>query len=140
VIKKFHIGVKAVIISAKKALVLKELDVKGSGEIIYNLPGGRMEDNEAIKDTLKRELKEELGIFNYSLGPLVSASKHPYYDKNKIGLVLLFFKVNVKNHKFKLGKEFVGYQWISKKDLNNMIKNKEKIHKGIIETLQIALH
>lgn len=28
----------------------------------FNLPGGRVENNEPIKQTLKRELKEELGI------------------------------------------------------------------------------
>ena len=137
--KVFHVGIKAVIINDKKALILKELDIKGSGAEIYDLPGGRIEGEETIEETLKRELKEELGITNYSLGSLINACKHPYYKVNEVGLLLLFFKIYVKNFKLRLSSEHRSYQWISKKDLEKIIKNKGKIHKGIIKALEIAL-
>ena len=61
-IKNFNIGVKAVIVQRGKALVLKEKDIRNSRVEIFDLPGGRIEDEEPAEQTLERELKEELGI------------------------------------------------------------------------------
>jgi 8-oxo-dGTP diphosphatase len=138
-IKNYHIGIKAVIFNNKKALILTEADIDGGKTEIYNLPGGRMEDGETIEETLGRELKEELGITNFTLRSLISACVHPHYEVEGSKLMLLFFKVYINDFEIKLSKEYSDYQWISRQDLRELVKNKEKIHKGIIEALQIAL-
>ena len=120
-IKTFNIGVKALILNNNKILILKEIDIRRGNVELYDLPGGRMEEGESIKETLKRELKEELGIINYSLGPIIHAQIHPYYDINGTSFMLLFYKVDVKNSKIKLSTEHISFEWISKKDLQNII-------------------
>ena len=68
--------------------------------------------------------KLKLNLQNYSLGNLINACIHPHYDKDGVGLILLFFKVQTKQIEFKLSKDFVGFQWISKVDLEKIIKNR----------------
>ena len=135
-IKKFHVGVKGVIVKDKKALVLTEKDILGGKALIYDLPGGRIGNGESIEKALKRELKEELGIEYFSLGKLINASIHPHYDKNGIGLMLLFYEVKVRKLKLKLSREHKNYLWISQGELNEIIKNKGKLHKGIAQALK----
>lgn len=57
--QNFHIAVKAVIVKDDKALVLKEAS-RFSG---FDLPGGKIDENESIEEALKRELYEELGRY-----------------------------------------------------------------------------
>jgi len=138
-IKNFNIGVKAVIVQRGKALVLKEKDIRNSRVEIFDLPGGRIEDEESAEQTFERELKEELGIYEFTLGPLISAIRHPHYDNNGSSLMLLFYEVFLKDTKIKLSSEHISYKWISRKDLEDIIKNKEKMHKGIKTTLEKVL-
>jgi len=135
-VKKFHIGVKAVIVRDKRVLVLTEKDILGGKALIYDLPGGRIGNGESIEKALKRELKEELGIEYFSLGKLLNASIHPHYDKQGIGLLLLFYEVKVKEFRLKLSSEHKNYLWISQGELNKIIKNKGKLHKGIAQALK----
>ena len=51
-------------------------DMNGS----YNLPGGRVENNEDIKTALKRELNEELGISITIDEPIYIGNYHFYHD------------------------------------------------------------
>ncbi len=52
----YRIAVKALIIRDEKLLVVKET------EGFYGLPGGGLEYNDTIKNSLLRELKEEVGL------------------------------------------------------------------------------
>ena len=49
----------ALIVKNKKILLLK---YTYNNNVVYNLPGGNHENNEALSDTLYREMVEELGI------------------------------------------------------------------------------
>jgi 8-oxo-dGTP diphosphatase len=55
--KNFTVGVGAIVRDEDKLLVIKEKFSNG-----YKLPGGHIDDNETIKDALKREVFEETGI------------------------------------------------------------------------------
>ena len=59
--KKFNYRVGAIIISSDKKRVLLHT-IKGYG--FYLLPGGRVEWMEFGKDSVKRELEEEIGLKN----------------------------------------------------------------------------
>lgn len=138
-IKTFNIGIKALVLNKNKALILKEIDIRRNNIELYDLPGGRMEEGEEAEETLKRELKEELGVSKYSIGPIIHAQIHPYYDKEGSALMLIFYKINLRNPKIKLSKEHVGFEWMSKKDLKKIIKNKGKMHIGIRTALAKVL-
>ncbi len=55
--KNYTVGVGALVRDGEKLLVIKDKFSKG-----YKLPGGHVDDNEQLKEALKREVYEETGI------------------------------------------------------------------------------
>lgn len=53
--------------------------------------------------------------------------------------MLIFFRVSAKNWDIKLSDEHTNYKWISKKELDQMIKNKEIRNNGIKVALEKVL-
>lgn len=87
--KKFYVGVKAIIKTEQGFLILKH--AKGH----YDTPGGRIDDNEDFEQTLRRELSEELpGINVVTVGDLIGAFRLQKDIDGDISLVLLYFLVN----------------------------------------------
>ena len=65
--------VRVVVLNSENKLFIT--DMMGS----YNLPGGRVEENEDIQVTLKREVKEELGIDISLDEPIYLGNYHFYH-------------------------------------------------------------
>lgn len=79
---------RAVIISNGKLLVFFRRRVRDGIEVkYYAIPGGHVEGNETLEDTVVRELKEEMNldisILGY-LGKIVIDDKEEYYYYAKI--------------------------------------------------------
>ena len=60
--------VKALIINSKNEILLAHSNNE------YHFPGGHVEDNETLIDTLKREIKEEIGV-------IIDAKSYKYFAK-----------------------------------------------------------
>lgn len=90
-IKTFTIGIKAVIVKDGKLLIVKH-KTKG----FWDVPGGRIDDDETIEQTLRREISEELpSATDVEIGDILCASRlmhvtHP----DGSGLTLLMYRVN----------------------------------------------
>ncbi len=90
--KTFFVGVKAVIVKDGKALLVRG-DIPGRD--FWDTPGGRIDDDESIAQTLDRELHEELpNIQSYTVGRLVYAERIHRDINGNVSLVLLFHEVN----------------------------------------------
>lgn len=66
------LAARALIVHQKKLFL-----VRHHGSDFYALPGGKLEDNESMKDALIRELKEELGV-EAKVGPLLYINEFRY--------------------------------------------------------------
>ncbi len=88
----YRVAVRALIVSADKILVVKEVD--GGGW--WAIPGGGVDYGESLKDCLLREIKEEIGvsslavssdfqIVHYNIGKVV----------NGVPRMNVFFRVTV---------------------------------------------
>jgi 8-oxo-dGTP diphosphatase len=75
----------AVIVNQYNQILL--LKYNYSGQVVYNLPGGNLEFGETLKDTLKRELSEELDI-NCEIGHLLLIAE--ICDCEKPGIHFIF--------------------------------------------------
>jgi ADP-ribose pyrophosphatase YjhB (NUDIX family) len=65
-----NISVRAVIYKNKKIFVVRQKSLKAVTGVLdyYNMPGGKLEVNEGLKECLEREIIEELGVLgNYTL-------------------------------------------------------------------------
>ncbi len=113
--KKFYVGVKG-IVRDKRGILLLHRDYK-SGDY-WDIPGGRIDNDETFEETLKRELSEELpGCKLISVQKLEGAHRLLKDIENDTSLVLLYFLVDAQLPKeITLSEEHESYIWIKSKD------------------------
>lgn len=120
--KFFELTAKAVIVNEENQVLLvrrEKHDPIAPGK--YDLPGGRVETGEGIRESVIREVEEELGV-EVELGPVIYAFDFgKEYEKeceignekvifNGKGLRFLAF---YKGSEIKLSKEHDKYEWLS---------------------------
>ena len=89
----FYVGVKGVIICDDRVLLLRANGGKGRRDI-WEAPGGRIDDDETMAQTLERELHEELpNIQDVRIGGILHATRLPWIIDGTNGLTLVFFRV-----------------------------------------------
>tara|TARA_R100001443_G_scaffold24745_4_gene37354 strand:+ start:16987 stop:17391 length:405 start_codon:yes stop_codon:yes gene_type:complete len=95
---------KAVIYVDEKILMLKK--AKNSK---WDLPGGHLVKGETVLQGLKREIKEETGLYiDTSVAELVQKSAHKFY-----------YKLPLPDGIISLSGEHTEYRFISKSDIDN---------------------
>ena len=100
----------------------------------WGLPGGGMENNEQMLDSLRREICEELGtelkiseIIPWTFRDTIREKLFPDGSKKQIYMIFLMFDCLADNKIVKLNDEFEAYAWVKpqklmKYDLNEATK------------------
>lgn len=97
-------------------------DDRGAYPGQWAIPGGGMEEGERVRETLVRELREEVGL---ELTKLESASfeddirEKIFADGHKedVYMVMLVFDCETTNEQVKINDEFEAFAWVETKDL-----------------------
>ncbi len=82
----------------------------------FVLPGGKLDNGETLKDCLKREIFEEVGL---------NVKKEKFFDYYEVVLpekyyLVMYFICFVENFNLKINLDEISeYYWISKKDIYN---------------------
>lgn len=84
--KEIHHKIAGIIIRNKKLLMCRKYD-----EPHFIMPGGRVLENETPEQTLRRELKEELGVELKSMKFFKTWEAEHFQDKNKIVKMETYF-------------------------------------------------
>lgn len=136
-IKDCHVGVKGVICVGDKCLVLKRND----GTLLYwDAPGGRVDDDESLKETLTRELSEELPCLkSYSIGKVVDAYRLGKNIKDGRGLVFVFYRVDAEPFEVELTDVHEGFVWVGKEDVHTLLTSGPHIEQGYYDAIVAAL-
>lgn len=120
-IKDCHVGIKGIVCVGEKCLVLQ----KGNGvDAYWDVPGGRIDDDEALEETLTRELREELpSIKEFSIGGVIGAYRLPKNIVDNRGLVLVFYKVVAESFEVVLSDEHAEYRWVTKETVSDLLNS-----------------
>lgn len=108
----FNVGIKAVIEDAGKVLIVRESDDERD---FWEIPGGRIDENETIEEALVRELNEELpGIKNVIIHEPLAAYRVPGLLFGDRGLFLICYRVTAKLPIMtRLSTEHDNFAWLS---------------------------
>jgi 8-oxo-dGTP pyrophosphatase MutT (NUDIX family) len=75
--------VRAIVLTPVHEVLLIGMRSRRSGVRFWLTPGGGVEAGESHAQALRRELKEELGLDDFEMGPLVWRREHTYAWRDK---------------------------------------------------------
>ncbi|MEK9151586.1 MAG: nucleotide exchange factor GrpE [Patescibacteria group bacterium] len=122
----FQLSQKIVLYSeqSKKFLLLKASTV-GSEYVrkygLWDLPGGRLQKNEDLRTALERELKEEVGDIEYTLGDVIYACTMTLQedDPGDPYRVKMFYLATCDEQNVILSEEHTEFVWKSLEEIEN---------------------
>ncbi len=94
-----------------------------------DIPGGRIQDNDGVKETLSREILEETGLeivgepefFASTIANILIPTK----EHGEVGLVLMVYRVSVSSDQnIILSDESVAYEWVDQKEVARRLVHK----------------
>ncbi len=106
---------KAVIKAKGKYLVLLKSDLEDVTPNSYDLPGGRMSYGEKPGESLKREVKEEVGLEIEIKG--ITDIWSFVIEQKKLQLVGITWACTSQNTEVKLSPEHSSFKWLSYKEI-----------------------
>jgi len=102
-----EISVGAIVFNEnKEVLLLKRRDKKN----FWEFPKGHKEQNEKDRDTLKRELKEEINVTDYDILPTEPEINKYINSKGNLRIIKLYIVIT-KDVNIKLSSEHDSYKW-----------------------------
>jgi len=104
------VSVKAIILQGTSVLLVKNERNQ------WELPGGRMEKGEEPKDTVKREVHEELGL-DCSVGDLIEVWDYEVIPRRNV-FIVAYLCFCEETSKIKISDEHTEYGWFSIADLD----------------------
>lgn len=117
--QKYAISVKGVISDENRILLLKNERNE------WDFPGGKLDKNDTIKETLIREVKEELNL-DIIINDLIHLEN---YTVNGINVLIIIYNVSINSSDFiKLSYEHTNFNFF-KRDMVKKLKKPEWVTK-----------
>jgi ADP-ribose pyrophosphatase YjhB (NUDIX family) len=110
--KTFYICVDGVYIKDGKILLLKRAVAPFRG--CWHLVGGHVEENETLKEALRREFKEETNL-DVEVGEIIDGRIEKTLDRTKI---VIAFEVTFAKGEIRLNSESEEYEWFTQIPFN----------------------
>ena len=127
--KTFHVGIKGVIRVNGKCLALKKQGVK---DVFWDLPGGRINDDEEVEEALRRELREELpSLGEYRIGAQLGVHRfhRDFFPElfPGVGLFVVFYHVEAVPFEVVLSPEHQEFKWVSLENIAELKNDPDAI-------------
>src|ERR1044071_7625828 len=90
--QSYYVGIKGIITNAAGDILI----FKDAPRDKWELPGGRINKNQSIPESFKREISEEIeGTSLISMGEVLHVAQGDFKQANDHKLLLVFYKVEV---------------------------------------------
>jgi 8-oxo-dGTP pyrophosphatase MutT (NUDIX family) len=125
----YHLGVKALIRRTDGAILLLKLDPTFMGGEYWDLPGGRVQQGSSVQDTLRREIVEETGIRDVTIGKhvgmVLSTVRIKLKTGDEVGLILSIYECTIPNQAVIVPADgHVAYEWLVPLKAAKLMSNK----------------
>lgn len=123
----FHVGIKAIAQNKRGEILLVGSRSQTEGTAHLDIPGGRMESNETLLQTLNRELREEIGLGYVGEPKQITATLSTIQIPDPQGaraLLLVVYSVTLASDQIVLGDEEETYAWLSASDAAKALRFK----------------
>lgn len=135
--QKFHISVKGLIKCDKRFLLLQEDDG------LWEAPGGRVDEGEMLKESLVRELGEELNLklSEEDISNLIGIDqRYDYKLGDGWALITFFYEISLKDDfEVNLSNEHVAFVWVNKETDLSKFEFKNSNQRDIFENFKNRL-
>lgn len=128
----FHLGIKALIRNQEGNILLlrvnlEQLKTKDLGAY-WDIPGGRIQKDSSVEETLKREVEEETGLTTIKsfkkLDAALSNIRIPQGDST-LGLILFIYICDVDGYEnITISEEHTEYKWFEPKEAAQLLEVK----------------
>lgn len=108
---KLKVAAKVLLFCRGKVLIVADPEGK------WDFPGGGIENDENLHGALRREIKEELGLDEITIGPVVHVDEW-FIPKRELHVVAIFYRAEINEAPmFVLSPEHSETAWIDPKDV-----------------------
>lgn len=105
---------KAIVVKDNKILITKDVNEK----VVWELPGGRLDETEKPMDGIKREIREELGVECEVKG--IFYIDRMYHARDNQWMLVIYYIVELLSEDFKVDPvEVDEMQWVDKETWSN---------------------
>ena len=129
-VKPFSVCVDGVLVREGQILLLKRSAEPFKG--YWHVVAGHVEENETLKEALKREFKEETNL-DVEVGEIIDGRIEETFDRTK--LIVVFEVVNARGE-IKLNGESEEYGWFSEIPVKSVYNYGKHLQKQLIEHRQ----
>jgi 8-oxo-dGTP pyrophosphatase MutT (NUDIX family) len=130
---KLFVGAKALIVHDGKVLLLREAVYdEGTNTGKWDVPGGRIHDDEPLLDGLKREVLEESGLRSVSFGDVLGVYEtFPEIKGEKCHIIRVFYAAYLDGEEdgVRLSSDHDAFEWVSIEDVSGkeLVSNLEQL-------------
>ena len=130
--EKFHVGVKALFVNDKNQILVLKVNPKDSWcikEVHWDLPGGRIEEGYSIEQTLRKEVKEEIGVDDFEILEHFDTNRARIklnVENGLVGLLMIVYRCRLSdgNVEIKLNDESSEYKWADMDESKELLRFK----------------
>lgn len=129
----YHLGIKALITDKSGKILLLKVNsakLKGAKNSDYwDLPGGRVQRDSTIEETLRREVAEEIGVTGVTdakpVGMVLSNIRIPQGNNQSVGLILGVYACAIpENADIWLSTEHIAFKWWRAQEAADLLRVK----------------